>query len=143
MLHNLVSLTKDRKRVGRGGCRGGTSGKGGKGQTARSGGKIRASFEGGQSPLTRRIPKRGFSSARFRTEYSVVNIDRLNEVFETGAEITKQALIEHGIISNAQRTLVKILANGTCDKKFIVHADAFSAAAKEAIQKSGGEVHIN
>ncbi len=83
-LNNLVSSGKKRKRVGRGGSRGGTSGKGHKGQKARSGGTVRAGFEGGQMPLYRRLPKRGFTNARFKPELIIVNLDRLDKAFNDG-----------------------------------------------------------
>jgi len=140
-LNNLIPLVEDRKRVGRGGSRGGTSGKGGKGQTARSGGKIPAYFEGGQMPLTRRLPKRGFSNARFKVVYEVINLDRLALLFDNGAEITQQALVEKGFLGK-KAGLVKVLASGSLTKKFIVHAHAFSKSAEDAIKSQGGEVHV-
>ncbi len=142
-LNNLAPLCKKRKRVGRGGSRGGTSGKGHKGQKARSGAHIGAGFEGGQMPLTRRLPKRGFSNARFTKTYCVVNLELLNKHFASGAVITKQDLIDQGIIKKNTPELIKILGQGALDKKLIVHADAFSKAAEEAITKQGGEIHIN
>lgn len=141
MLSSLVALNKSRKRVGRGGSRGGNSGKGGKGQTQRSGPGLGLLFEGGQSPLPRRLPKRGFNNKRFETVYDVINVERLNDIFETGALITKKELVEQGLIKN-QSVLVKILGNGLLSKKFVIHADAWSKTAQEAIQKNGGEVHL-
>ncbi len=138
-LHTLVPAGKDRKRRGRGGDRGGTSGKGNKGQLARSGPSISPRFEGGQMPLTRRIPKRGFNNTRFSTTYEVVNFKDLGRVFEAGETVTKELLIEKGLVKKT-RSLVKILANGALDKKLTVHADAFSKAAREGIMKSGGAV---
>ncbi len=141
-LNNLVSLVEKRKRIGRGGSRGGTSGKGSKGQNARSGGGVAANFEGGQMPLTRRLPKRGFSNFRFKTTYEVINLDRLALVFDDGAEITQEALVEKGFIKGKNPGLIKILGDGDLAKKFIVHAHAFSKSAEEAIKSLGGEVHL-
>lgn len=142
MLSNLSPLLKKRKRVGRGGSRGGTAGKGHKGQKARSGGKIRIMFEGGQMPLTRRLPKRGFSNVPFRQIYEIVNIGTLEAFFDTGTVINKELLIENNIIKGKKKSLVKILGHGELKKKFIVHADAVSKTAQEAIKNKGGEVHI-
>ncbi len=141
-LNSLTSLSKKRKRVGRGGSRGGTSGKGHKGQKARSGPSIGSAFEGGQMPLTRRLPKRGFSNVRFAQEVEIVNLSQLNTAFEEGAIITRDILSARGIIKAARKASLKILGNGTLDKKLIVHADAFSKAAREAITHKGGEVHL-
>lgn len=142
MLNTLTSLTKKRKRVGRGGSRGGTSGKGNKGQKARSGPSLGLVFEGGQMPLTRRLPKRGFSSARFRKDIEIVNLKQLEAFFQPGDIVNKEALLQRGIIKNAQKALVKVLGNGVLEKKLIVHADVFSKSAAEAIEKKGGEVHV-
>jgi large subunit ribosomal protein L15 len=142
ILSNLAPIVKKRKRVGRGGKLGGTSGRGSKGQKARSGAHIGITFEGGQMPLTRRLPKRGFSNAPFKKTYEIVNISKLNDAFGAGTVVTKQILAEHGIIKKADTPLIKILGNGKLEKKLIVHADAFSATAIEAIKAQGGEVHI-
>jgi len=139
-LSNLAPLAKKRKRIGRGGGRGGTSGKGHKGQKARSGPKIGVSFEGGQMPLTRRLPKRGFTNARFKITYELVSLEQLNNAFDADAVVTRAALGEKNIVK-AGKELIKIQANGTLDKKLIVHADAFSKTAAEHIQAKGGEVH--
>ncbi len=141
MLSNLTKIVKKRKTVGRGGSRGGTSGKGHKGQKARSGGKIGAYFEGGQMPLTRRLPKRGFSNAPFKVTYKIINLDLLETKFEAGDTINRESLIEKGLIKS-RTTLVKILAKGEINKKFIIYADAFSESAKEAILNKGGEVNV-
>jgi large subunit ribosomal protein L15 len=141
-LSNLSQLKKKRKRVGRGGERGGTSGRGHKGQKARSGAHIGVIFEGGQMPLTRRLPKRGFSNAPFKEIYEIVNISKLAAVFDTGATVDRAALVGKGIIKRSSKLPVKILANGTIDKNLIVHADKFSKAAEEAIRASGGEIHL-
>ncbi len=95
-LTQLTPAGKKRKRVGRGGARGGTSGKGHKGQKARSGPQIGAGFEGGQMPLTRRLPKRGFNNARFRIDYEVINVGTLNERFEAGSTVDKDAMVTAG-----------------------------------------------
>lgn len=138
-LNTLAPLCKKRKRVGRGGSRGGTSSKGGKGQTQRSGPKIRASFEGGQMPLVRRLPKVGFNNARFATEVKIVSLQRLNDVFNDGDKVDKKSLIEKGIIKGNNRFTIKILGNGEITKKLEVIADAFSKTAKEAIINIGGQ----
>lgn len=144
-LHNLPSAGKSRKRIGRGGSRGGTSGKGHKGQKARSGGKVDVGFEGGQMPLYRRIPKHGFTNAPFKDEIEIVDVARLEEAFENGQEVTKDALLEKGLIKgrkSVHRNLVKILGNTALSKKLIVHADACSKAAKEVIESAGGQVRF-
>jgi large subunit ribosomal protein L15 len=141
-LNELKISGKKKKKIGRGGSRGGTSGKGHKGQKARSGPSIGIAFEGGQMPLTRRLPKRGFSNVRFRQEVEIVNLDRLSNLFEAGTVINRELLVEKKVIKNNKKALLKILGRGPLDKKFIVHADAFSKAAAEAITHKGGEVHI-
>ena len=132
---------KKRKRIGRGGSRGGTAGRGYKGQKARSGAHIGVLFEGGQMPLHRRLPKRGFSNARFAKEFEIINLAKLELAFEDGAEVTKAALVEKDLISSAS-VLVKILGDGNLSKKLIVHADASSKSAMQAIAKLGGEVRV-
>jgi large subunit ribosomal protein L15 len=132
---------KERKRVGRGigSGTGKTAGKGHKGQYARSGGGVRLGFEGGQTPLFRRLPKRGFTNIN-RKEYAIVNLDALNR-FEDGAEVTPELLIETGIVSN-EKAGIKILANGKVEKKLTVKAHKFSSAAKEAIEAAGGQTEV-
>ncbi|CAM4241159.1 MULTISPECIES: 50S ribosomal protein L15 [Listeria] len=132
---------KERNRVGRGMSSGNgkTSGRGHKGQKARSGGGVRLGFEGGQLPLFRRIPKRGFTNIN-RKEYAVVNIDVLNR-FEEGTEVTPELLIETGIVRNA-KSGIKILSNGAIEKKLTVKANKFSSAAKEAIEAAGGKTEV-
>ncbi|OKL35907.1 50S ribosomal protein L15 [Domibacillus mangrovi] len=132
---------KERNRVGRGtgSGNGKTSGKGHKGQNARSGGGVRLGFEGGQTPLFRRLPKRGFTNVN-RKDYAVVNIDTLNR-FEEGTEVTPELLIESGIVKN-EKAGIKILANGNVEKKLTVKAHKFSAAAKEAIEAVGGKTEV-
>ncbi|HAO6004668.1 TPA: 50S ribosomal protein L15 [Listeria monocytogenes] len=132
---------KERNRVGRGtgSGNGKTSGRGHKGQKARSGGGVRLGFEGGQLPLFRRIPKRGFTNIN-RKEFAIVNLDVLNR-FEDGTEVTPELLVETGIIRN-EKTGIKILSNGNIEKKLTVKANKFSAAAKEAIEAAGGKTEV-
>lgn len=130
------------KRLGQGESsgHGKTSGRGGKGQTARSGSSIRAGFEGGQMPLFRRIPKRGFNNARFTTYYLPVNISSLND-FEDGARVDETALRACGLASG-KADGVKILGEGELTKKLTVCANAFSASAKSKIEAKGGKCEI-
>ena len=144
-LHELRPNDKafrERKRVGRGpgSGLGKTSGKGHKGQNARSGGGVRPGFEGGQLPLFRRLPKRGFSNAKFKTEYAVINLSDLNK-FEDGAIVTPEILKEMGILKN-QLDGVKVLGNGKLEKKLTVKAHRFSKTAQEAIEKMGGKAEV-
>jgi len=141
-LNNLTSAGKKRKRVARGGSRGGTSGKGHKGQKARSGPKIKASFEGGQMPLSRRLPKRGFTNARFKNDVRVINLDQLEAHFDADAQIDKGTLREKGLVKGHAKFLLKILGKGTLSKKFVVVADAFSKSAVKAIEDLGGKAEI-
>ena len=133
---------KNRKRVGRGqgSGTGKTSGRGEKGQNARSGGGVRVGFEGGQTPLFRRLPKRGFSNALFKKEYDIINLDELNK-FEDGAEVSLEVLREMGIVKKSKDGL-KVLGNGTLEKKLTVKANKFSASAKEQIEKLGGKAEV-
>ncbi len=132
---------KERKRLGRGigSGQGKTAGKGHKGQNARSGGGVRLGFEGGQTPLFRRLPKRGFTNIN-RKDYTIVNLETLNR-FEDGTEVTPALLIETGIISKEQSG-VKILAKGSIEKKLTVKAHKFSSTAKEAIEAAGGTTEV-
>ncbi|CAH2716629.1 MULTISPECIES: 50S ribosomal protein L15 [Neobacillus] len=132
---------KERKRLGRGigSGQGKTAGKGHKGQNARSGGGVRPGFEGGQTPLYRRLPKRGFTNIS-RKEYAILNLDTLNR-FEDGTEVTPELLIETGVISN-EKAGIKVLAKGTLEKKLTVKANKFSSAAKEAIEAAGGTTEV-
>ncbi len=141
-LSNRIAVVEKRKRIGRGGSRGGTSGKGSKGQKARTGGssKIRACFEGGQMPLHRRLPKRGFNNTQFAIEYSIVNIKQLEKCFNSGDVVTKESMFDKGIISK-KTNLVKVLGFGSLTKKLNVSVDAFSVSAQDAIRASGGEVN--
>ena len=132
---------KDVKRIGRGhgSGNGKTAGKGHKGQKARSGGSIRPGFEGGQMPLQRRIPKRGFT-CRNSKEIVGINVSAL-EVFDNDAVVSVETLIEAGIVKHA-RDGVKILGNGELTKKLTVQANAFSASAKEKIEALGGKAEV-
>ncbi|MER1987935.1 MAG: 50S ribosomal protein L15 [Solibacillus sp.] len=143
-LHELKPAEGSRKvrnRVGRGigSGNGKTSGRGHKGQNARSGGGVRPGFEGGQNPLFRRLPKRGFTNIN-RKEYAIVNLDALNR-FEDGAEVTPAALLETGIVSK-ELSGIKILGHGTINVKLTVKAHKFSASAKEAIENAGGTTEV-
>ncbi len=130
-----------KKRLGRGpgSGMGKTAARGGKGQTARKGGGIRAGFEGGQTPLYRRLPKRGFTNP-FRIEYNILNISLL-EKFEAGTKITVAFLKEKGMIRYPTFP-VKLLGNGELKKKFTIAVDKVSSSAKIAIEKAGGSVEI-
>ena len=144
-LHELeknIGATHAKKRVGRGpgSGLGKTSGKGQKGQKARSGGSINPVFEGGQLPLFRRIPKRGFKNYNFRTRYAVINLDNLNR-FDEGTVVTPALLKETGIIKN-QLDGVKVLGNGTLEKKLTIQANKFSASALEKIKESGSKAEV-
>ncbi len=144
-LHELKPAAGSRKarhRVGRGHGAGWgkTAGRGHKGQKARSGGgNARLGFEGGQTQLFKRLPKRGFTNIT-RKEYTVVNIAALNR-FEDGTEVTPELLIETGVVSK-KTALIKILGEGSLDKKLTVKAHKFSASAKEAIEKAGGQTEV-
>ncbi|MDH4959529.1 50S ribosomal protein L15 [Ligilactobacillus salivarius] len=128
-----------RNRVGRGTSSGNgkTAGRGQKGQKAR--GKVRLGFEGGQMPLFRRMPKRGFKNIN-RKEYAIVNLETLNK-FEDGAEVTPALLVESGIIKD-EKDGIKVLGNGTLNKQLTVKASEFSASAKEAIESKGGKAEV-
>lgn len=144
-LNNLVPLSRKRKRVGRGGSRGGHSGRGGDGQKVRpgAGSEISATFEGGQMPLNRRMPHRGFNNKPFRKKVFAVNINMLETHFEAGEEVTKDTLKAKKVIKGHESFLLKILGNGTLKKKLTVHADSFSKGAVAAIEKVGGKVVLS
>lgn len=133
---------KTSKRLGRGtgSGLGKTSGKGHKGQNARSGGGVRPGFEGGQLPLFRRLPKRGFSNAMFKVEYATINVSDL-EKFENGAVVTPELLKEMGILKK-QLAGVKVLGNGELTKKLTVKANKFSQTAIEKIEAIGGKAEV-
>lgn len=143
-LHELSpapgSATKAwRKGRGAGSGNGKTAGKGHKGQNARSGGGVRPGFEGGQIPLYRKLPKRGFHN-KFSTVYSIINVETLNR-FDDGAVIDLNALIESGVVSKANDGL-KVLGRGEITKKLTVKASIFSATAKAKIEAAGGKVEV-
>ncbi len=141
-LNNLKQLVKKRKRVGRGGKRGGVSGRGSEGQLSRTGSRseIRPSFEGGQMPLLRRTPKRGFKN-RFKTDFTVLGLAILESHFGAGDTADLEQLQMKGLVKR-RGSLVKILGNGELTKKLVVRVHAISEAAREAIQKVGGEVTL-
>jgi len=144
-LHNLQprpGAKHPRKRLGQGRAsgHGKTSGRGGKGQSARSGSSIRPNFEGGQMPLSRRLPKRGFNNARFATRYVIVNTKTLNR-FEDGARVDETALRASGLASG-KGDGIKILGDGDLTRKLTVCAHAFSAAARARIEKAGGVCEV-
>ncbi|MBQ2677047.1 MAG: 50S ribosomal protein L15 [Clostridia bacterium] len=143
-LHELSPApgsTKEVKRIGRGpgSGQGKTAGKGHKGQKARSGGGVRPGFEGGQMPLSRRVPKRGFNNI-FADKIAIINVRDLNK-FEDGAVVDAQALIDNNIIKNAYDG-VKVLGNGEITKKLTVKLAAFSASAKQKIEAAGGKAEV-
>ena len=133
---------KERKRVGRGtgSGLGKTSGKGHKGQNARSGGGVRVGFEGGQLPLVRRLPKRGFSNAKFKIRSAVINLSDL-ERFAEGTEVTPELLKEMGVVKNSLDG-IKVLGNGKLTKKLTVKANKFSETAKKEIEALGGTIEV-
>ena len=134
---------KDIKRLGRGSSSGTgkTSGRGENGQNSRSGGGVRVGFEGGQLPLYRRLPKRGFNNARFRTEYATINLSDLNKYFNDGEEVTPEILKEKGIIKQ-QLCGVKVLGNGELEKKLTIKANRFSSSAVTKIESAGGKAEV-
>ena len=139
-LQPAVGATTSKKRLGRGigSGLGKTSGKGHKGQWARSGGGVRPGFEGGQMPLTRRVPKRGFNN-HFKVVYAVVNLEQLNS-FEAGAVVDYDTLWANGLIKSVKNAAgLKVLGTGELKVALTVKADKFSASAKEAIEKAGGK----
>ena len=138
-----VGAVTSSKRLGRGigSGLGKTSGKGHKGQWARSGGGVRPGFEGGQTPIARRLPKRGFNNKNFSITYDVVNVEKLN-VFEDGAVVTIEELIQKGLVTPKANGGVKVLGAGSLEKKLTVKANKFSASAKEAIEKAGGTAEV-
>lgn len=131
----------ERERIGRGTSsgQGKTAGRGQGGQKQRSGGKVRLGFEGGQTPLFRRIPKRGFTNIN-RKEFAIVNLDDLN-VFEDGSTVNPVDFIEAGIVKN-EKAGIKVLGNGQLERKLNIKAAKFSASAKEAIESAGGSCEV-
>lgn len=145
-LHTIqpaVGSNRPAKRLGRGigSGLGKTSGKGHKGQWARSGGGVRPGFEGGQTPLFRRLPKRGFNNVNHAIIYDVINVDALN-VFDNGTVVTPELLCEKRIVTFKHNGGVKILGNGTLTKKLTVKANKFSQSAVKAIEAAGGTVEV-
>ena len=144
-LHELSPVAgskKDVKRIGRGHGSGWgkTSGKGHKGQKARSGGSIRPGFEGGQMPLQRRVPKRGFNNI-FRKKIVALNVNQLDSKFDNGAVVDAEALRNAGLVKNSFDG-IKILGNGELTKSLTVKVDAFSESAKKAIEEAGGKAEV-
>lgn len=144
MIHEItekVGQYKARKRVGRGRGSGvgKTSGRGHKGSKSRAGYSEKIGYEGGQMPYFRRIPKRGFSNAVFRTDYQLINVSEIEKSFESGATINAETLAHAGLIRDRSMP-VKILGNGDLTKKVTITADKFSASAKQKIEASGGTV---
>ena len=141
-MHPSAGAKTSAKRLGRGigSGLGKTSGKGHKGQWARSGGGVRPGFEGGQMPLTRRLPKRGFKNY-FVKKYTIVNVSDL-EKLDNGTEVTAEVLKANGIIAKIEANGIKVLGNGTLTKKLDVKANKFSKSAVEAIEKAGGTVEV-
>lgn len=144
-LHELrpsEGSTKSKKRVGRGSGSGlgTTSGRGNNGQNARSGGGVRPGFEGGQMPLFRRLPKRGFNNAKFTKSWTIVNIEDLN-IFEAGAVITPEVLLECGLLRKMQYGL-KVLGDGELTKAITIKAHKFTQSAIEKIEAAGGKAEV-
>lgn len=144
-LHELKpakGAVKSKRRLGRGTAtgQGKTAGRGQKGQWSRSGGGVRVGFEGGQMPLARRLPKRGFNNI-FKKAYTEVNVEVLNR-FENGAEITAEVLKAAGVISKIEKDGVKILGEGNLEKAITVKAAKFTASAQEKIEKAGGKAEL-
>ena len=135
--------TKTRKRIGRGSGsgRGGTSTRGHKGQKSRSGYSRKTGFEGGQMPLYRRLPKRGFNNFEFEARYTILNVDKLN-AFEDGTEVTPELLKETGVIRKIEKDGVKILGNGSIEKKLTIKANKFTKSAAEKIEAAGGKAEV-
>ena len=139
-LSNIPGAVKRRRRVGcgEGGGHGKTCGRGGKGQSARSGSSVRPGFEGGQMPLYRRLPHRGFNNANFRTVYDTVNVGELSRIDESITEVDRDVLIKVGLI-RGQAPSVKVLGGGEITRSLKITAAKFSTSAKEKIEKAGGE----
>lgn len=142
-LHPAEGAKQAPKRKGRGigSGLGKTAGKGHKGQKARSGGGKGPYFEGGQTPLQRRMPKRGFTNARFKVEYTEVSLDLLNK-FEANTEITPELLKEQGLVKQVKNGGIKVLANGEVTKALVVKTNAISKTAQEKIEAVGGRVEV-
>jgi len=144
-LHQLKNVKGARHRRKRLGCgessgHGKTSTRGGKGQTARTGSALRIPFEGGQTPFIRRIPKRGFNNANFKIQFAVVNLEALNQ-FNNNSDVDPEVLKKSGLV-RGRFEAIKILGDGKLEKKLNIKAHAFSASAKEQIEKAGGHVEV-
>lgn len=139
-LTNVKGATHRRKRVGcgEGNGHGKTCGRGGKGQTARSGGSIRIGFEGGQMPIFRKLPIRGFNNKNFRTAYETVNVSELAKLDDAVTEVNRAELAKAGLVRLNEKPL-KVLGEGELSKALKVTADKFSGTAKDKIEKAGGE----
>ena len=131
-----------RKGRGAGSGNGKTAGKGHKGQNARSGGGVRPGFEGGQLPLYRKLPKRGFNNSRFAKVYTVINLDVIEKLFNEGDVVDAAALLAKGVVSSVAADGVKVLGNGNLTKNITVKATVFSATAKEKIEAAGGKTEV-
>ncbi|HXA14039.1 MAG TPA: 50S ribosomal protein L15 [Opitutaceae bacterium] len=142
-LKNVAGATHRRKRVGcgEGGGHGKTSGRGGKGQSARSGSSIRPGFEGGQMPLYRKLPHRGFNSANFRIEYAIVNVGDLARLDDSVTEVNADVLVQAGIVGRSGK-LLKVLGDGELTRAFNVTATKFSESAKAKIEQAGGQAIV-
>ena len=145
-LHELSPApgsTKSAWRKGRGvgSGNGKTAGRGHKGQNARTGGGVRPGFEGGQIPLFRRLPKRGFTNSLFKKEYAIINLETLDKLFNDGDAVSMETLLEKGVIRKELNGL-KVLGSGEITKKLTVKAAIFSASAKEKIEAAGGKAEV-
>jgi large subunit ribosomal protein L15 len=143
-VHQGIHRRKKRKRVGRGtgSGHGKTSSKGHKGHASRQGFKLSPLFEGGQMPLARRIPKRGFFNGRFKKQYAIVNLDDLEPRFEAGAVVDEAAMRAKGLVKGQEFDGIKVLGDGTPTKVLEVHATKFSASAAEKLAKAGGKAVV-
>ncbi len=135
--------TRSRKRVGRGhgSTKGGSAGRGTKGQNARSGGRRHPRFEGGQTPIYKRLPKFGFSNANFRRTFEIVNLDQLEELFEAGDVVDEEALVEKGLVRK-NNDGIKVLGRGELTIELTVKANRFSESARAAIEEVGGNAEV-
>ncbi len=145
-LNNLkapAGATHKKKRVGRGpgSGLGKTSGRGNKGQKSRSGYSAKRGFEGGQMPLHRRLPKRGFTNI-FKREWAEVNLSDLERIFDTGATVTPEALVQHGLVRKSKLDSIVVLGRGELKKSLTISAHRFSASAKEKIEAAGGKAEV-
>lgn len=142
-LNELIKLKENRKRIGRGGERGGTSGRGHKGQKSRTGSsaELKPFFEGGQMPLSRRLPARGFVN-RFKKDVRIVNLKDLEAKFSANETVDKEALLKVGLIKGKGKYFIKILGNGKLSKPLNIKVDAISKSAVKVIEESGGKFQL-